>query len=318
MNTEDAERPERAWLLVARPERWPGIVRDRSFGLKGRKRPPASLKDAKPGEPCIVFVSKKQIFAGWGKITGGYYYDKDNEFPHRIRLEVTLDFTKSVPIRSMINELRFIRNTTNWQAYFRKGIKSIPLSDYQVIKAALEARPTPQGEEEALEPRTIVLYLSDIDSHSNAEGALLELGKLLGFDTHITTDDRNKESRGRLLLDSATLSEMPSFAAPHIMDTARHIDVIWFKGDFPRYCFEVEHSTSITLGLHRLAELEGLDARFTIVAPVEAKGKFDKEIQKALFRSIKSRFTFKSYDELARFLAVTRKFAEEKHNFLGD
>jgi hypothetical protein len=111
---------------------------------------------------------------------------------------------------------------------------------------------------------------------------------------------------------------MPSFAAPHIMDTARHIDVIWFKGDFPRYCFEVEHSTSITLGLHRLAELEGLDARFTIVAPVEAKGKFDKEIQKALFRSIKSRFTFKSYDELARFLAVTRKFAEEKHNFLGD
>lgn len=326
MNIEDANRPERAWLLVACPERWPGIVRDRSFGLKGRKRAPASLKYAKPGEPCIVFVSEKQIFAGWGKITGGYYYDMDNEFPHRIRLEVTLDFAKSVPIRSMINELRFIKNTTNWQAYFRKGIKSISLSDYQVIKAELEARPTSaetqpesqQGEEEALEPRTIVLHLSDIDSHSNAEGALLELGNLLGFDTYVTADDRNKEFRGKLLSKTATLQEMPEDCIPPgIKNTVRHIDVIWFEEKFPRYCIEVEHSTDITHGLLRLYRLKELKTSFMVVAPTGAQDKFEREVKKAPFDSIRDSFRFNSYDDLTRFLAVAREFVGEKQNFLG-
>ena len=153
--------------------------------------------------------------------------------------------------------------------------------------------------------------------HTKAEGALLELGNLLGYDTYVTADDRNKKYRDIPLAEIATLQELPNSIAQSILNTVRHIDVIWFKEELPEYCIEVEHSTDITRGLLRLYQLRGLKTSFVVVAPAEARDKFKREVEKAPFHSIRDRFRFNSYDDLTKFLAVAGEFVREERNILG-
>jgi len=310
---ENTTVSKHAWLFVARADSWQRVVNNRSFGVK---RNSALLREAQPGDPCLAYVSGRKIFAGLGKITGGYYRDKMSDFPHRIRLEMRLNIDNGVPLHSLSKDLQFIKNRTNPGVFLRRGVVKIPLSDYQVIKAALE----PQLTADELQPsmRAGSEEAGEVKSHSEAEAALLELGNLLGFETFVTADDGNKDCQGKLLSQIATLKEMPEFTAQEILDTARHIDVIWFEDKFPVHCFEIEHSTGVSQGLLRLFQLRGLNTGFTVVAPAEAQGKFEREVEKAPFRSIRNRFRFKSYEDIARFLRVAREFVKEEQNFLGE
>jgi len=226
-----------------------------------------------------------------------------------------LNIKNGVPLHSVNKGLQFI-SKTNPGVSLRTGVAKIPISDYQVIKAALEPRLTtielqPSMGEALEEPAEVKKRESiTIVSHSEAEGALLELGNLLGFETFVTADDGNKDCQGKLLSQIATLKEMPEFTAQEILDTARHIDVIWFEDKFPVHCFEIEHSTSVSQGLLRLFQLRGLNTGFTVVAPAEARGKFEREVEKTPFRSIrrgyplKARLSMEAYSspELALFL----------------
>jgi len=299
--------------LVAKANGWQRVVNNRSFGVK---RNSALLREAQPGDPCIAYVSGRKLFAGLGKITGGYYRDKKSDFPHRIRLEMRLNIDNGVPLHSVSKDLQCIENRTNPGVFLRRGVAKIPISDYQVIEAALELRLTAvelqpnmeEGSEEA----------GEVKSHSEAEAALLELGNLLGFETFVTADDGNRDCQGKLLSQIATLRQMPDFTAREILDIACHIDVIWFEDKFPVHCFEVEHSTGVSQGLLRLFQLRGLNTGFIIVAPAEAQGKFEREVEKAPFRSIRNRFRFNSYGDVARFLTIAREFMKEEQNFLGE
>ncbi len=309
-----------AWLFVARVDSWQQVVNNRSFGVK---RNSTLLMEAQPGDPCLAYVSGRKLFAGLGKITGGYYRDQMSDFPHRIRLEMRLNIDNGVPLHSVSKALQFI-SKTNPGVSLRRGVAKIPISDYQVIKAALEPRLTAvelqPGMGEGPEEPTEVKRRESITivSHSEAEAALLELGNLLGFETFVTADDGNKDCQGKLLSQIATLRQMPDFTAREILDIACHIDVIWFEDKFPVHCFEVEHSTGVSQGLLRLFQLRGLNTGFIIVAPAEAQGKFEREVEKAPFRSIRSRFRFNSYGDVARFLTIAREFMKEEQNFLGE
>ena len=311
MIVENINSFEHAWLFITSSDNWQRVVERGSFGVKSYHL----LKEAKPGEPCVAYIRRQKLFAGLGELTEGYYCDKMEEYPHRVRLEVKLNLANGVPLHSINNALQFIRDKTNPGAYLRgEGVKKIPISDYRVIK---EAQPSIQ---EVPEKATEIVDREplSIDSHTKAEGVLLELGNCLEeYETYITPDDKNKEFRNKPLAEIARLQEIPNSIAPGIMGTVRHIDVIWFKDNHPSHCFEVEHSTNITQALVRFSELQGLHTRFTIVAPAEARDKFDREVERMLFRSIKDRVRFKSYDELAKFLAVAQEFAKEKQNFFG-
>lgn len=197
----------------------------------------------------------------------------------------------------------------------QRALRRIPLSDYEVIKAGLKPQPEPgiRGESEKLtenEVRKLIsIPIEPVDTHTKVEGALLELGNLLGYDTYVTADDRNKEYRDVPLAEIATLQELPEdFIPPGVKDTVRRIDVTWFKKKVPAYCFEVEHSTNITQALVRFSDLRGLTTEFMIVAPAKACGKFKKELERTLFVNIKDKIRFKSYDELGKFLAVAQEF----------
>ena len=184
---------------------------------------------------------------------------------------------------------------------------------YEVMPKA--RAPGPKGVVKVKEVKPIA---EPITTHTDAEASLIELGNLLGFDTYVTAEDGSKEWHGQKLCEIATLREIPLFTYQRLLDTVRHIDVIWFKEEFPSFCFEVEHSTDVTKGLLRLYQISKLDARFLIVGPPDVRAKFDTEVGKDPFYHIKHRFWFRSYDELSKFLELAREYHGERVNFLGE
>jgi hypothetical protein len=152
-----------------------------------------------------------------------------------------------------------------------------------------------------------------IETHPHAETLLLELGNMLGFDTY--TSDPSKSHNGTPLSQIAKLNEMPQFTHKKILETAREIDVIWFRDEFPAYCFEVEHTTNVKDGLLRLYQVRHLNAKFYIVAPHEVETKFLTEVAKDPFNQISSRYKFKSYEDLSLMHQIAKEYYQIKSQF---
>lgn len=157
-----------------------------------------------------------------------------------------------------------------------------------------------------------------INTHSDAQGVLLEIGNMLEFDTYVAKEDRKKIFNRNSLGEIAILEDVPAFSFTNIVDIAKHIDVIWFSEEFPLYCFEVEESTSVTNGLNRLADLERFNVSMFIVGSKEKKDKYKKEINRYSFRNIKENTKFLDYDKLEEFYKITKKYTTLKKELLGD
>lgn len=156
-----------------------------------------------------------------------------------------------------------------------------------------------------------------IDSHQAAQYYLLELGNMLGYLTY--TPDVSKTFNDRKLGDVATLKEIPPFTGERDLKSASNIDVIWFSEDEnPRACFEVEHSTGISPGLNRLWQLKQYRVKFFIIASEEDRGKFESEIMKNPYRTLREGFRFISYDELSRFFETVVPFHQLRVKLMGE
>ncbi len=171
----------------------------------------------------------------------------------------------------------------------------------------------------------------EIGSHEGAQAALLELGNILGYDTYTSDPSKDPgkpfyevvEAEGykttipRTLGQIATLEKVPTFAPDNILESAREIDVIWFKEDFPVFCFEVEHTTNVKQGLLRQYQISKHvpNARFYVVAPEEQRTKFEKEVETYPFRQIRNRYAFKSYPEFVEFYDEAWRFYDAKSKF---
>ena len=186
---------------------------------------------------------------------------------------------------------------------------------YEILPAGQKEKPRRRkGKEITIErPRTIT-----INSHKTAQYALIELGNLLGFDTYVAPEDRSRIVEGRRLCEIASLKELPQFTYPRLLDTVRHIDVIWFKEEFPKFCFEVEEKTDVTKGLLRLYQVRQLDVIPIVVGPESKRRKFLVEIEKDPFYRVKSKYKFISYEELAQLLKTTKEFFNLKKRLLGE
>jgi hypothetical protein len=154
-----------------------------------------------------------------------------------------------------------------------------------------------------------------IDSHEGAEAVLLALGNLLGYDTY--TPDANHSHDGRKLGEIATLQELPAFTSEKIMDSVENIDVVWLKDEWPEYFFEVEHTTGVTSGLLRIYQARKLNTRFFIVGPKDVLKKFEKEVEKAPFNSIKDKYCFRSYEQLRDMFVAASNYRSVKDKFLA-
>lgn len=75
-------------------------------------------------------------------------------------------------------------------------------------------------------------------SHSFFQGILADYGKLSGFDTFISNQDKNKKFSNRTLDDIRTLNEIPIFSYIELVNRSKTIDCIWFNEiKMPKYFF---------------------------------------------------------------------------------
>lgn len=158
--------------------------------------------------------------------------------------------------------------------------------------------------------------------HADVQGMLLELGKIYGYETAIPPYDRQEKFMGKTLWEIATLEDFPEFSYENIVDTAKLIDVIWFEGDrdlFPKYAFEVEHTSKFTKGLTRLSELHRAqrDVALFILTPANRVDKFHKEIDKGPFQKIKNTCNVRTYDRLVDLYPLALQHHKSRNNFLG-
>ncbi len=143
--------------------------------------------------------------------------------------------------------------------------------------------------------------------HAIAQGMLVMLGKIYGYETYAPPHDQTIRSfQGKPLKDYVTVSECTdilAFKGPNLKKI-REIDAIWLDEDdhglFPRYAFEVEETTRIKSGLDRLLKIpRRFWVKFYIISPTEKeKSLFDQYINQTPFREYKGRFMFRLYKEL--------------------
>jgi len=124
------------------------------------------------------------------------------------------------------------------------------------------------------------------DIHLKIQWMLARIGNWEGHDVWVATNDYRKEFNGEKF-SSFCLADLPVFAGPEVLRTAKSIDVIWFKkrSAQPLRFFEIEHTTSVYSGLLRLNDVK-IDyplPKATIVAPREKKGIFESQISRRTF-----------------------------------
>lgn len=124
------------------------------------------------------------------------------------------------------------------------------------------------------------------DIHTKIQYYLAKIGLMRGYDIWIAYNDRNKVYNNENL-NSFSLSELPHFAGPNVLQIAKFIDVIWFKKATaqPVYFFEIEHTTSIYSGLLRLNDVK-IDypiPKAFIVGQKARKKAFEVQIQRRTF-----------------------------------
>lgn len=153
-------------------------------------------------------------------------------------------------------------------------------------------------------------------THSYVQGMLLEVGNINGYKTF--TPDKNCMFVKKRLDEVMTLNEIPLFTFDKIIQSTRFIDVIWFnERNFPHTLFEIEHSTNFRNSLVKFVELQDFNTKMILIAPKEQSkiNKFQKEIDKAAFSSIKNRVQFYDYDFVEK-LYENQIYANQFSTFL--
>lgn len=124
------------------------------------------------------------------------------------------------------------------------------------------------------------------NEHLKIQHLLTKVGRSLGYDVHVATNDRNRSHEGQSLA-SLAVERLPDLGLPdETAQTIALIDVLWLGRDSGRVvcAFEVEKSTSIYSGILRLVDLAKSvgdpSLHFYLVAP-DAR---EKEIQAQLRR----------------------------------
>jgi len=124
------------------------------------------------------------------------------------------------------------------------------------------------------------------NEHLKIQHILVTIGRSLGYDVYVASNDRGKTYEGESLA-SLTVPRLPDLGLPgDVAQTVALIDVIWIERGRAEVvsAFEIEKSTSIYSGMLRLLDLarslEGEPFHLFLVAP----DKREKEIQAQLRR----------------------------------
>ncbi len=141
--------------------------------------------------------------------------------------------------------------------------------------------------------------------HGIAQGMLVTLGKIYGYETYAPPHDQTiRTFQNKPLRDFVTVSDCTNILRGPNLAKTRGIDTLWFDEDdyglFPVYAFEVEKTTRVKSGLDRLLKIpRRFTTQFFIIGPsAKEKDLFNQYINQTPFREFRDRFLFKLYKEL--------------------
>jgi type II restriction enzyme len=129
-------------------------------------------------------------------------------------------------------------------------------------------------EESAANRKALAVAREQDHTHTQIQGWLRDLGRALGYEIWIASNDRSRTHDGGTLGDGC-LRRLPEILETHrAADAIRLIDVLWLDRSTEQVvaAFEVEHTTSIYSGIVRMLDLalgvpDHVSARYFLVAP---------------------------------------------------
>ncbi len=131
-------------------------------------------------------------------------------------------------------------------------------------------------------------------THTEIQGWLRDLGKALGFDVWVASNDKNRIT-GKGRLGEGCLGELPvSLAKGAGADAIGLIDILWIRKGTGEVAaaFEVEHTTSIYSGIVRLLDLalgapEQAVAGLYLVAPDSREEDVRAQLARPAFQQVR-------------------------------
>lgn len=177
---------------------------------------------------------------------------------------------------------------------------SLKPQELDIILTVFGKEEIPEEVKEALpKPKIVERTVSN-----HTEAVLLEIGKLLSFETY--TADPSKTFEGKRLDEISTLQEIPD----NLRGTKniKKVDVIWYNEDSPpSYLFEVEDKGTMRDALHRLYQARHLNAKFFIVSPAENRHRFEEWVSTAPYKSSRKLYVFRTFEDVAMLYDLIKK-----------
>lgn len=160
-------------------------------------------------------------------------------------------------------------------------------------------------------------------NHGIAQGMLVILGKIYGYETYVPPRDQTIRSfQGSQLRDFVTVSDCSNiFSGSRNLSKIREIDALWFDEDddglFPTYAFEVEETTGVRNGLDRLLKIPRryLVSFYIIASSTKEKELFERYVNQTPFGSFKDRFSLRYYKELEELYNIAVEHYDHREQF---
>jgi type II restriction enzyme len=192
-----------------------------------------------------------------------------------------------------------------------------PREDDAAALAAWERDLAKVREESAKERKARESASAGDRTHGEVQGWLRDLGRALGFDVWIASNDQGRACGDGKLGDGCLASLPPALADAAGADFIPLIDVLWLARGSGRVeaAFEVEHTTTIQTGIMRMLDLAetqagGLRGLF-LVAPDEREDEVRRQLQRPAFRRIgELAVRWLPYGELERNREAMARFGE--------
>ncbi len=115
------------------------------------------------------------------------------------------------------------------------------------------------------------------------------------------------------------MTEVPDFTYHELKSLISKCDTIWFtkaRLPFPKCIFEVESTTDFINSMFKMYQLVDFDAKFVLVASQRRETIFTNRINKEPFVKHKSKFWFRSFEDVGRLYFNSVEHYELKSKFL--
>jgi hypothetical protein len=245
-------------------------------------------------------------------------------YPARFKTSpiITLEIDIGLPIEQTIRVLDCL-DAANWSGLFRRSLTGVGGDDGDKLLQLLPLKrsPSPVRVPRKRPPRRIRIERPEAEASGDADvpqldepargtqhlelvAKLIRLGKTLGCDVWVASDERGKSYDGFVFAEHV-LDEFPSIGLdPESKALVRTIDVLWIRGRAVSAAFEVEATTSIYSGLLRMSDLVALQPNTSIDLYIVAPDERARRVRDQIVRP-----TFEAFDpplrDKCRFLSAS-------------